>query len=617
MAAKVGSKIVYGGLMVLLVVGLGGFGATNFGANVGNVASVGDTDIDTTQYGNALQQELQALQAQTGQEFTIAQAEQFGVTGAVLDRLIDAAAVREAARRLGLSAGDEQVRQDVVNTAAFQGLDGTFDPEGYRAALSRAGIKTSAYEDEVREGIAANLIQGAVTSGVIMPQVFTTTVIDWLSETRTGEMVVLSAADLSAPIGSPDADALQAVYEADPAAYTLPETRKITYAWLTPDMLVDSVDLNEDALRKVYDDNISQYNQPERRLIERLVFGSGDEAQAAADRIASGEVTFEEVVSERGLALSDTDLGDVAQSDLGAAGDSVFAAANGDTLGPIDSNLGPALFRVNGILAATTTSFDEARPEIAADIALDTARRQILGDMDRVNDELAAGATLEELADDTDMELGQIDWTPASDTGIASYADFQSAARSAQVGDFPEVIQLSDGGMFALRLDEITPPALQPLDDVRAQVESAWETRETLNALSAQAKALADQVSETTDLASLAETASLTLRPLEALGRQGFVDAAPEGVVDALFDPALAVGTATTVAGEETVAVIALTQVRAPEDTPETQTLSDTLSDTLSQSLGQDLLDAFTTDLRDQYGVKINQAAVNAVHNAL
>ena len=59
------------------------------------------------------------------------------------------------------------------------------------------------------------------------------------------------------------------------------------------------------------------------------------------------------------------DLGDVRKIDLGRAGDAVFAAAAGDIVGPLDSAVGPALFRVNAVLAAQETTFEEALPELA------------------------------------------------------------------------------------------------------------------------------------------------------------------------------------------------------------------------------------------------------------
>ena len=82
-----------------------------------------------------MQQELRALQQQTGRSLTMAEARQYGVDRMVLARLVNDAALDGEATRLGLSTGDAAVREQVMATPAFRGSDGKFSPETYQAAL--------------------------------------------------------------------------------------------------------------------------------------------------------------------------------------------------------------------------------------------------------------------------------------------------------------------------------------------------------------------------------------------------------------------------------------------------------------------------------------------------
>jgi peptidyl-prolyl cis-trans isomerase D len=43
--------------------------------------------------------------------------------------------------------------------------------------------------------------------------------------------------------------------------------------------------------------------------------------------------------------------------------------------GPLPSEFGPALYRINAILAATETTFEEARETLKPELAADAARR--------------------------------------------------------------------------------------------------------------------------------------------------------------------------------------------------------------------------------------------------
>ncbi len=51
-------------ILVLVMLGLGGFGVTNFGGGITTIARVGDRDITTNDYARALRQEMDAISAQ-------------------------------------------------------------------------------------------------------------------------------------------------------------------------------------------------------------------------------------------------------------------------------------------------------------------------------------------------------------------------------------------------------------------------------------------------------------------------------------------------------------------------------------------------------------------------
>jgi peptidyl-prolyl cis-trans isomerase D len=596
-------------ILALLIVGLAGFGATNFGGSVNSVGRVGQTEIDVTRYANALQQEIQRIEQQTGQRVTFAQAQEFGLDRAVLAQIIGLAAIEDEAAELGISVGDETVAEDIRNIQAFQGIDGGFDREAYRFALDRAGIDTGAFEEQMRVETARTLLQGAVVAGLTAPPAFADTLYAYARESRDLTWARVGAAELAEPVPAPTDEELLAFYEANPEMFSLPEARRITYAWITPEMLSGEVEVDEDTLRRLYEDRIDQYRQPERRLVERLVFGSAQDAQAAADRIAAGEASFEEIVADRGLDLADIDMGDVTRDALsGAAAEAVFALEEPGVAGPVESGLGPALFRMNAILPARETTFETAAEELRADAAIDVARRRIEDALEPVDDLLASGATLEELAEETELALGEILWTPESAEGIAGYEAFRSAAEAAEEGDFPEIAELGDGGIFALRLDEIVPPRVQPFDEVEVAVIEAWEAQQTATAARARAEELLAQIANGADPAEL----GLSLMEEDGLTRDAFVENAPLGLVTAAFE--MEPGSWRAIDTEAGAALVRLDEVNPAPDGEEAETLKAQLTRNASQGYAQDLLDAYTRALQSSAGIEINQATLNAIH---
>lgn len=596
-------------LLALLIVGLAGFGATSLGGNIRTIGSVGDKPISVELYSRTLQEDLRAVSAQAGQNVPFSTAQALGVDRQALARVVTSRALDHETTQLGLSVGDEQLQQQILSMNAFQGINGQFDREAYRFTLENAGLSEAEFEESLREEAARTLVQGAILSGTTVPDSYADTIVAYIGERRNATVARLKAADLAEPVGDPTDAQLKTYYDENIDNYTLPQTKKITYAWLSPDMISDTVEIDESMLQAAYDERDSDFNKPERRLVERLVFGAEEDANSAKAQLEAGGTTFEALVEDRGLNLVDIDLGDLSKEDLGAAGDAVFAGATGDVVGPLPSDLGPALFRINGILSAQTTTFEDARAQLRNELAADRARRVVEAQMSDIDDLLAGGATLEDLAEETDMELGTIDWTTEAEDGLAAYEAFREVARSVTDEDFPEVEILEDGGIFALRLDETLEPRPQPLDEITERVTAGWRTAATLDALRAEAESLLPEITETSDFADV----DLEAETLTELTRTGFVEAMPAEAIIALFDAEK--GASVVLEDVRDVLIVRLDDVlAADEDSDDVKRLRAQLTSQASSAVAQDLFEAFAADIQQRAGISLDQNALNAVH---
>ncbi|MFU8776290.1 MAG: peptidyl-prolyl cis-trans isomerase [Roseovarius sp.] len=610
MAGKGISKGAMWVLMGLLIVGLAGFGATNMGGHLRSIGNVGTAEIDVTTYARALQNEIRALEAARGGAMTFAEARAAGVDTDVLGRLVARAALEHEANRLGLSIGDENLREQILDIPAFQGLDGRFDREAYRFALNQAGLNETRFEDNIRAETASTLVQAAALAGLQTPTTYMDTMMTYLAERRSLAFAVLDRNTLQSGLPVPSEDDLKTYHQSHLPDFTTPETKSITFVWITPAMILDSVEVDEAALRDAYAERDADFNLPERRLVERLVFADTATATRARARIDDG-IALEMLVSERGLDMADVDLGDVSRADLGAAAGPVFAAEAGDVVGPIDTDLGPALFRVNAVLAAQVTTFEDAAPRLREELASDRARRVIEAQIDTVEDLLAGGATLEDVARETDLELGSIDWHPGLTEGMAGYDSFRRAAQAVTTGDYPKVAQLADGGLFALRLDGTQEPRIQPLADVRDAVLRGWRAQATMAALRAQ---LEPQLAELRAGASF-EDVGLTATEVTDMTRRDYRPEAPAEFIDTVFG--MAEGDIRVIEGAGRLFVLRLGSIAPPlpaEEDADLARLRNALQDQAAADLGQDLFQVLANDIRTRAGVELDQAAINAVH---
>lgn len=596
-------------LMGLLILGLGGFGAVNLSGNIRTIGTVGEKSIPVDLYARQLQQEIRAIESQTGEALGFQRAQEIGLDRAVLQRIVRQRALDNEAEQLGLSIGDETLREQILQIQAFQGLDGKFDREGYRFALQQSGLNETEFENSLREESARTLLQAAIVGGVEMPRVYARTLVDYVGEQRSFTWTLLDAEDLAEPLPQPSDEELRAYYEENQDAFMLPVTKQITYALLSPDTLLEEVEVPEEELRAEYEAREAQFNQPERRLVERLVFADQDAADRAAAALEVSGTTFEQLVEERGLQLADVDLGDVSLQDLAAAGEPVFAAEAGDVVGPITTPLGPALFRVNGVLPAQNTSFEDAEPALRAELASARAVRAVESRAQELDDQLAGGISLEELAENTEMELGQIDWTEDSSGGIAAYAGFRQEAAAQAEGDFPRVLQLDDGGIYAMRVDATLPERPEPFEDARAAVTAALRDARTSEALMAQAEAL---------LPELGEEGAFAAAGFDAVSevdqtRSAFIEGTPEDFMERVFT--LEPGEVVAMEGDGgTVVLLRLDAITPAAEGDADTALVERIGEQLDQALADDIFAVYASEVMQRARAQIDQQAINAVH---
>jgi peptidyl-prolyl cis-trans isomerase D len=595
----------------LLVLGLGGFGVTSFGGSVTSVGSVGGITITTQDYARAVQQEIAAMSAQLGVQIGMNEATAFGLDRQALSNVVTRAALDAESERLGLSIGDASVAAEVMKMDAFKGTSGAFDRETYAFALRQQGWSEADFETALRRDVSRSLLQGAVAGGFSAPQPMVDTLYRWIGERRSLSMIRLTEADLTAPLPAPSDDDLKAWHQENIATFTRPEAKRIAYAALLPDAIAADQPVDEAALKALYDERIDEFVVPERRLVERLVFPDQAAADAAKARLDAG-APFETLVIERGLTMDAIDLGDVSQADLGAAGEAVFAATEGSTVAA-DSDLGPALYRVNGILAGEETTFDQARDLLASEMQTDAARRLIADKVEEIDDLLAGGMELKDLATEAGMTFATVDHVPGQQGAapIEGYTAFREAAATLTAEDFPEAIVLDDGGVVAMQFVETVPAAPIPFDEARDAVTADWRAATLAKALSARAIELKSAIEGGTPIGSL----GIVDRTPE-ISREGSIDGAPASLVATAFT--LAAGDVTVIEDGDFVAVLQLDAIApAAETGDEAEALKAALAAQIEQALSNDAMAAYSQALVASSGVTLDEAAINAVNAGL
>jgi peptidyl-prolyl cis-trans isomerase D len=266
---------------------------------------------------------------------------------------------------------------------------------------------------------------------------------------------------------------------------------------------------------------------------------------------------------------------------------------------------------MNAVLDADETTFEEAEPILREELAAARARRVIDDAREAITDLMAGGAQIEDIVDQSEMERGSITWTAETRDGIAAYDAFRAAAAAVNEGDFPELIELADGGVFTLRLDGVSPPALRPLEDVREAVADAWQVARVQQAVMEEATLATEALGATTGF----ETQGLIASSETGLTRRSFVDGTPPGFMEQVFD--LEVGDVTTIDAGTFGIVLRLDSAQVPAaDNEAIAADRDAVLQTATVGIAQDIFDIYNNELQRQTEVSINPSAITAVHAA-
>ncbi|PRY26599.1 peptidyl-prolyl cis-trans isomerase D [Aliiruegeria haliotis] len=609
---KKASNIFMYGLMGMLILGLTGFGISNFGGSATSVGSVGDEEISAEEYFRALSQAVRAAEAQGVTDISLATMDALGIPVQVRGQLAGTKAMDGEAARMKLSVGDDEVARMITASSAFQGITGGFDREGYDYFLEQNNWSVSDFEETIRKEATRNILQASVAAGVAPPEGYVDVLAQWFGERRSFRWVRFDAASMGDDLPAPTDEEITGYYEANEADFTLPQMKRITYAWLTPDMIAATVEVSEDELRAAYAERMDQYLMPERRLVERLVFGSAEEAVEAKQKIDSGETDFETLVADRELALADIDLGDVTESELGGAGTAVFGLTEPGVVGPYPSDLGPALFRMNAILSAQETSFDEAREALQAEFGREKASRVIEDMINDLDDRLAGGATVEDLASETDMELGTLDHAPGVQHALSDFETFRAAAETLTEKDFPEILELDGGGIFAMRLDEVLEPRLQALEEVRDDVIAGLQEKRRLDL----ARETAGEARAQLDVGGSLGQNGAVVESATKVTRTGFLQSGDPILAEAVFG--LEEGESQLVDLPGAVVLVQLDEVLPPDaEDSQIAIFRSAVAQQSAQELANDIFTYYARALTADAGIRFNDAALNAVHTQL
>lgn len=574
-------------------------------------ARVGDVTISTDAFNDEYRDVIARLSRSIGAPIDREEAAALGLPRSILSRQIDRALLDRAAADFGLAVSDELVREVIVGNPQFRGADGGFDGNLFRQMLQANAMSEPAFVALLRAQIGRDLVTEALRGGPTPPAYLVRQIERFGSERRS--IAFIRVPTVSAKeAGEPSADQLRAFHAEHPEMFMRPERRTISAIVLRPKEIAERIVVADDELRAMFDARVEEWTEPERRSFEQLLFDSEDEAMSARGRVLAGASMATVAAEMLGQGASEINIADAERTGLppGLA-DAVFALPKDALSEPVHTSLGWHLLRVTTISAATVPSFESVLPTLRAEVAEERAVDMILDLGARIEDDLAAGMPLEEVAAQLAVPLvaGQVIEAGGvvgdTDSAPDLPPDLIATAFSLVEGEESRLRETDGNVFYVTRVDRIEPATLPEIETIREPVRAAWQEAERRARTRTIADAMAEEVRGGQGLDVVARTRELPVTTPPPLARADAGDdpAVPLMLVNRLFETRR--GEPSVVEAADAVYLGVVTAINHPDEDGDGEAML-ALRQDIRERMGDDLHQQLLDALRRIHDVTIN-----------
>ena len=601
-----------------------GTGKIGFGMSSSTLAKVGREEVNEQDISDAMQRRLQQVRQQRpdADYATI-----IGDFGAVLDALIDQHALLAFAEEYSFPLSKRLIDGEIAQLPGTKGLNGQFSEQAYQQFLSQQRLSDA----EVRQIIASDMLQRLLITPVVanarVPVGMATPYASMLLEAREGEAAIVPADAFKAGLAPTDAQ-VQRYYAANRARYMIPEQRVLRIARLGPEQ-VANVAASDKEIADYYNTNKATYAPSETRSLSQVVVPDQGTANGIAQRAKSG-ATLAAAAAPAGSNAAVTSLQDQSQQAYSgvagnAAATAVFAAPAGAVVGPIHTDFGWAVVKVDSVKKGGGKTLDQARAEIAAKLNTDKRKGAIEELVDKVQTALDNGSNFTEAVDAAKLPVTTTPLITDSGTSRtdAAYKIPPELAPALKSGfeiapnDPPEIVTLpGNAGYAVVSPAQVVPSAAAPLATIRAQVAGDWVNGEAMRRAQAAATQIAARASANVSLADAVKSAGVPIPPARPIAARRIQISDAQGNVV----PALRL-LFTTGAGKSNMApnpqgggyFVVKTNKITPGNSMSAPGLIGQVTGELNRATTGDYAEQFLADLRRSAKVKRNEGAIQSM----
>jgi peptidyl-prolyl cis-trans isomerase D len=468
-------------------------------------AKVNGTEISANEVRQAYQQQLAQIQRQSNAPPDDAMRNE--IRQRVLEQYVDGEALVTRADDLGYRVSDSQLLAEMAKVPALQ-VDGKFDYAHALAVLNAQGRSPAEIEELFRHDAKLRQLDSALMASSFATPTEMKEYRALTRQQRELAWLTVSAAKYAAG-ATPDDAAIKAYYDAHKASYMTPETVNLRYVELSLEQLAAKVTVDDAQLKAYYDEQKAKtperFVQAEQRRVSHILLPVNDPKDDAAVKAkaegilkrAEGGEDFAKLAKEYsqdpGSAQQGGDLGwSERKVFVGPFADAAFSMKVGEIRGPVKTQFGYHILKLDGIQPATTKTFEQAKTELETEYKRNEAERLFNNAQDQLADAALQNTTdIDVVAKKAGLTVQDVPNFTRSEGGgaLGKVPAVIEAAFSSDVldGHLSSLVEVEKGRGVVLRATDHKLPQQKPLEAVRNDVIAAWKQQRGVELASAAA----------------------------------------------------------------------------------------------------------------------------------
>lgn len=422
----------------------------------------------------------------------------------LLNALIEQKLLFNLTSELGLTVGEESIKNHIKNTKYFQNDKGEFDKNKFYETLNDLHMTEKEYIAKLEKVLPAMMFMTSLFKDnypVTFGEKIDEQIYKSRYQTRVVDIVKITE-DAVTNIPEPDDQALLDLYERNKSHFYYPEYRTAQYISLGQKYFEDQIKISDEEV----DGIIEQQELKNQRDIFNAIFSTKEEAETARRAFEEGKTSFEQIVEEFGKAkLEETRVNNITKDFLPEdVREKVFALKVGEVSEVLASSFGWHIIKVEGAHQISDEDLVDLKKDIKSVLTNQKSFERVNDFINQVNYKIYNGSEIEEILSEYNLPIqtiGPVDANGKDQNGnnagdSSDLISFIFSREKDQKGYFKGV----GDAVVSVKIIDIVPPKLQSFEEGKALAVELWRSEFIKERMFKFGQEVAVQLREKTDL---------------------------------------------------------------------------------------------------------------------